>query len=54
MLVGHGGHTFQVEHVRVRVAEGLSINYFGVGLDGSLKSLEVVHVKNGVRDALRS
>ena len=52
MLMGYGCYTFQVEHVRVRVAKGLGIYNFCVGLDSGLQGREVVNVDNGVGDAL--
>ena len=54
VLVGHSSHTFEVEHVRVGVAESLGIYYFCVGLDSSFERLEVVHIDNRIRDALSS
>ena len=53
MLVSHGSYAFEVEHVRVGIAKGFGVHHFGIRLDGSFEGLEVVHVKNGVRDALR-
>ena len=54
VLVGYGGHPFEVEHVAVGVAECLGIYYFCVGLDSCLKGFEVVYIDNRVADALRS
>ena len=54
MLVGHSSHAFEVEHVAVGVAEGLGIYYFRVGLDGGFEGFEVIHINNGIGDALRS
>ena len=53
MLVGYGSHAFNIEHIAVGVAEGLGIYDFCVGLDSSFESLEVVHVQNGIGNALR-
>ena len=54
MLVSHCSHTFEVEHVRVGITEGLGIHHLGVGLDSSIEGFEIVHVNNGIRNTLRS
>ena len=50
--MGHGGQGVDVGHVAVGIAEGLGIDHLGVGLDGCLEGLKVVHVDDGVADAL--
>ena len=52
MLVGNGSYALQVKHIAVGIAEGLGIHYLCVRLDGSLQSFQVVHVDDGVLDAL--
>ena len=54
VLVSYGCYTFQVEHVAVRVTEGLGIYYFRVGFDGGFQCFEVVDINNGVANALSS
>ncbi len=48
----HSCHTLEVEHIRVRIAEGLGIYYLCVGLDGCLEGFEVIHIDNRIADAL--
>ena len=52
VLVGNGCHCLKVGDIRVGVAEGLGIYHLGVGLYGCLQGFEVVHVDDGVGDAL--
>ena len=52
MFVSNSSHAFDVEHVRVWVAESLSIYNLCVGLDGSFEGFEVVYINNGIADAL--
>ena len=52
--MGYSSHAFQVEHVRVWIAESLGIYYFCVGFDSSFEGLEVVDINNGIRDSLCS
>ncbi len=54
VLMSHSSHTLQVEHVAVRIAECLGIHHLGVRLDSSLKSVQIVHVDDGVANALSS
>ena len=53
MLVGYGSYGLQIGHVAVGIAERLGIYYFCVGLNGCFQCGEVIHVDDGVRDALR-
>ena len=52
VAMGHFSHAFQIEHVAVGIAEGFGVYDFCVGLDGGFQCGEVVHVDDGVRDAL--
>ena len=52
VLVSHGGHSFQIEDIGVRIAEGLSINHFRIRPDSSFEGVEIIHIDNRVGDAL--
>ena len=53
MLVRHGSHCVKVRNIGVRVAESLGIHHLSIGLNSSIEGIEVVHVENGERNALR-
>ena len=48
MAMCHLCHSLKIVDVRVRIAKCFCIHYLGIGLDGSLKSLKVVYVDNGI------
>ena len=52
VLVSHLSQCVNIRHVTVRVAEGLGIDGFCVGADGSLYGGKVVHVDDGVGNTL--
>ena len=54
ILVSNSSHTLKVEHIAVRVTEGLGIYYFCVGLDGSLERSQIVYIHDGIGNALGS
>ncbi len=51
--VRHGSNAFEVGDIRVRVAEGLGIDHFGVGPDGSLEGFQIIDIQNGILNTLR-
>ena len=53
MLVRHGSHCVKVRNIGVRVAERFGIHHLSIGHNGSIEGIEVVHVENGERNALR-
>ena len=52
--VRHGSNAFEVGDIRVRVAESLGIDHFGVGPDGSLEGFQVIDIQNSILDTLRA
>ena len=44
----HLSHSLKIGYVRVRIAECLCIHHLGVGLYGSLQSLKVVYIDDGI------
>ena len=52
MTVGHLGNGIQIGHVAIGIAQRFGIHHLGVGTDGCLQCLQVVHVHNGIVDAL--
>ena len=52
MPVCNFGDSFDVGDVAVRVAEGLCIDHFCIGLDGGFERSKVIHVYDGVCNSL--
>ena len=52
VAVGYDSDGLDVGDVGVGIAEGLGVYDFCVGTDGGLKCLQVVHIDDGVGDAL--
>ena len=52
VLVSDGCYSLQIGNITVGVTECLGIDCLGVGADGCLKSLQVIHLNYGVADAL--
>ena len=54
MTMSHCCHALDVQHVTVRITEGLCIDGLGVGKNGSLQCLQVVHLDDCICDSLVS
>ena len=53
MLMSHGSHAFEVEHIAIGIAKGLGIHHLRVRLNGSLQSSKIIYINDCIGNALR-